>query len=256
MELGLAGRRAVVGGASRGLGAITAECLAGEGARVAVLARESDVLRRTATRIGAVAVAADLSLEGGPEAAVQRAGEELGGIDVLVVNSGGPPAGLFAEISDEQWARAIDGTLLSTLRMIRASLTYLQRSDVASILIVLSGSVRMPLANLVTSNVLRPGLNGLIKTLASELAPAIRINGIAPGRIKTDRADELDAHYAEIDGITATEVRRRVESGIPLGRYGRPIEFGRIAAFLSSPAASYVTGQVVCVDGGVNRALP
>jgi 3-oxoacyl-[acyl-carrier protein] reductase len=256
MDLELTGARAVVGGASRGLGAITAECLAQEGAKVALVARDTPVLTDTAQRIGGIAVPSDLSASGGPEAAIDRAADELGGIDILIVNSGGPPAGPFDLVDDEAWQRAIDGTLLSAMRMIRAALPHLRASDRGSIVIVLSGSVRIPLPNLVTSNVLRPGLNGLIKTLAGELAPGIRVNGAAPGRVHTDRADELDERFADIEGVSAPEVRRRFESSIPLGRYGRPIEFGQLVTFLASPAASYVTGQVIVVDGGMSRSLP
>ena len=256
MDLELTDACAVVGGASRGLGAITAECLAAEGAKVALLARDPDALQSLAGRIDGIAIPSDLSVKGGPEAAIAQAAEQLGALDVLIVNSGGPPAGPFDQLDEEDWIRAIDGTLHSALRMIRAALPHLRRSRRASIVIVLSGSVRVPLPNLVTSNVLRPGLNGLIKTLAVELAPDIRINGAAPGRIHTDRADELDARFAEIEGETPERVRERFHSLIPLGRYGRPIEFGRLVTFLASPAASYLTGQVVLVDGGMSRALP
>jgi 3-oxoacyl-[acyl-carrier protein] reductase len=256
MEMGLDGCVALVGGASRGLGAASAECLSAEGARVALVARDTPRLHETSERLQGVPVPQDLSSEQGPAAAVAQTVEQLGGLDVLIVNSGGPPAGRFVDIDESDWRRAVDGTMFSALRMIRAALPHLKKSDRGSIVIILSGSVRIPLPNLVTSNVLRPGLNGLIKTLADELAPEIRINGAAPGRIHTQRADELDAEWGEMDGSSADTVRERFESMIPLGRYGRPEEFGRMVTFLASPAASYLTGQVLSADGGMSRSLP
>jgi len=256
VELELTNLAAVVGGASRGLGAASAECLAGEGARVAVISRDADRLRATADRIGGVAVPADLSTPAEAAAAVERAAAELGALDVLVVNSGAPPRGSFAALGDGEWASAIDGTLLSAISMIRAALPHLRRSSCASIVIVLAASVRVPLPNLAASNVLRPGLNGLIKTLASELAPSIRINGASPGRVHTEGADELDALFATAEGVGVDRIRARFEASIPLGRYGRPAEFGRLLTFLASPAASYLTGQVVSADGGMVRSLP
>ena len=255
MDLGLNGARALVGGASRGLGAGIATALAGEGAAVAVTARPSSRLDELAARIGARAVPADLSTEQGPADAVARAAGELGGLDLLVVNTGGPPVGTFAQLGAAQWRAAIDGTLLSTLRLLEAALPHLRDGRAPSILVILSSSVREPLPGLVTSNVLRPGLVGLIKSLPPEIAP-VRINGIAPGRIMTDRVAENDAARAQSAGTSVEEVRRQAIARIPAGRYGDPEDVGRVAAFLLSPSASYVNAQVVAVDGGMVRSLP
>jgi 3-oxoacyl-[acyl-carrier protein] reductase len=179
----------------------------------------------------------------------------LGGLDLLVANTGGPPAGTFEAVDEEGWERAISGTLQATLRLVRAGLPHLRAGRDPAILVVLSSSAREPLAALVTSNVLRPGLVGLIKTLAGELAP-IRVNGLVPGKISTQRTRELDQGRAASAGVTREEIERRTSDRIPLGRYGEPAEIGRVGAFLLSPAASYVTGASVAVDGGLIRALP
>lgn len=223
---------------------------------MAVAARPSSRLDATAAEIGATPVGVDLSTAEGAESAVSSAVSALGGLDLLLVNSGGPPAGKFLDLSEADWQKAIDGTLWSTLRVIKAALPSLQESKLGgSIVIILSSSVREPIVALTTSNVLRPGLAGLIKSLAPEIAP-VRINGIAPGRVATDRIATLDAGRAQSAGITVAEVQQQTISRIPLGRYGEPAEVGRVGAFLLSPAASYVNAVIVGVDGGMIRSLP
>jgi 3-oxoacyl-[acyl-carrier protein] reductase len=255
VDLQLGAARALVGGASRGLGAAIAGSLASEGARVAIVGRTSAALEARARALNGEAVTADLSSVEGPAHAVHEATRLLGGLDLLVVNSGGPPEGTFAAVTEEKWSVAVDGILFSAMRLIRASLPALRDSSKASVLVVLSSSAREPIPGLVTSNVLRPALNGLIKTLVSEIAP-IRINALVPGRIATDRVAQLDAGRAVAAGVTAEEIQRRTNARIPLGRYGRPEEVGAAGAFLLSPAASYINGALVPVDGGMIRSLP
>lgn len=255
MDLFLRGARSLVCGGSAGLGAAIAAELAAEGARVAIAARPGARLEERARALGAAAIGVDLATEAGPKAAVAGAVEALGGLDCLLVNSGGPPLGRFGDLTEAEWQRAIDGTLWSALRLIREALPHLRAGRDPAILIILSSSVRMPVDGIVTSNVLRPGLAGLVKSLAAEIAP-IRINGIAPGRIATERVAQLDEATAARTGRTVDEVRAAVTAQIPLGRYGDPAEVGRVGAFLLSPAASYLTGVIVPIDGGMIRSLP
>jgi 3-oxoacyl-[acyl-carrier protein] reductase len=255
VDLGLGGARALVCGASGGLGGAIADVLAAEGASVALAARSADRLAERAGRIGGLAIPVDLSTPDGPARAVDVATSALGGLDILLVNSGGPPPGRFDDLREADWQQAIDGTLWSTLRTIRAALPHLRESERPAILVILSSSAREPIPGLTTSNLLRPGLAGLVKSLSTEIAP-VRINGVAPGRIETDRIAETDAHRAATSGRSVEEIRRESIVRIPLGRYGDPAEVGRVGAFLLSPAAGYVTGAIVPVDGGLVKALP
>jgi 3-oxoacyl-[acyl-carrier protein] reductase len=255
MDLGLAGARALIGGGSGGLGGAIAETLRAEGATTGLIGRPGEKLQAAAERLGGIAVPADLATPDGPRAAVETAVTALGGLDLLVVNSGGPPPGRFDELDEAAWQTAIDGTLWSAIRLLRAALPHLRTGREPAILVILSSSAREPIPGLATSNLIRPGLAGLIKSLVEEIAP-IRINGLAPGRLATDRIAQIDAARAVSSNVAVEEIERRTIERIPLGRYGDPIELGRVGAFLLSPAASYVTGAIVPVDGGMIRALP
>ncbi len=258
MDLGLRGRAAFVAASSKGMGRAIADTFAAEGADVAMCARsEAELLaaaesvRRHGTRV--VAHACDVTVAAQVADTVARAATELGRLDILVVNAGGPPPGVFEGLDDDAWQRAYDLTLMSAVRLVREALPHLRGSDAASILFVSSYSVRQPILGLTLSNAIRLGVAGLAKTLAVELAPAVRVNTLLPGQIATGRSLEL-AESRAAPGQTAEEVMLASAQEIPLRRYGHPDEFARVAVFLSSPAASYVTGTTLAVDGGAVRA--
>ena len=255
MDLGLGGARALVGGGSGGLGGAIAAELIAEGARVGIIGRPGARLDEASARLAALSVPADLATPSGAADAVAVVVEALGGLDLLVVNSGGPPPGRFDDLDEAAWTAAIDGTLWSALRLLRAALPHLREGRDPAILVILSSSAREPIPGLTTSNLIRPGLAGLIKSLVEEIVP-VRINGLAPGRLATDRIAQIDAARFASSGLPVEEIQRQTMARIPLGRYGDPRELGRVGAFLLSPAASYVTGAIVPVDGGMIRALP
>ena len=247
MDLGLRGRTAIVCGASSGLGLASAEALSEEGANVTMFARRREELEREANRLGALAVRGDVTNVADLERLVERTLQAFGGIDVLVWNGGGPPAHPASEVSDEQVEAAFELLLLPAVRLVRSCLPHLRQSPAGRIVFITSLAVKEPSPSLALTNLFRPGLTGWAKTLSRELGPAgITVNCVAPGRIDTPRMTEL---YGD-QGPPRDEIAE-----IPLGRMGRPREFGDVVCFLSSERASYVTGATIPVDGGITRSL-
>jgi 3-oxoacyl-[acyl-carrier protein] reductase len=256
LDLDLAGRAFVVVGASRGIGRAIAHELVRERASVLLVSRDPVRLDALAAELGerASTLAADMGAPDTAERVRAAVGDSLGRLDGVVVNSGGPPPGEALAISDEDWRGAYELLLGGPLRLLRALVPLM--GEASAIVFVTSSSVRQPIPGLDASNVLRPGVAALAKVLARELGPRVRVNSLAPGRVDTDRVRELDESRAEREGRSAGEVRRDAEAGIPLRRYGEPAELGRAAAFLLSPAASYLSGAAIQVDGGAITAQP
>jgi 3-oxoacyl-[acyl-carrier protein] reductase len=251
MDLGLKDRVYVVTGATRGLGNATARELVADGAKVVLTGRDEEAAAAAAAELGpnAVGVGADNGDPEAPARLIAAAREHFGGFHGVLVSVGGPPSGFVADTTDAQWGAAFESVFMGAVRMARAAAAELPEGGVIGF--VLSGSVYEPVPGLTISNGLRPGLAGLAKSLADELGPrGIRVVGLLPVRIDTDRVRELDANSAD-----PAATRREQEARIPLRRYGRPEEFGRVAAFVLSPAASYLTGLMLPVDGGALRGF-
>jgi 3-oxoacyl-[acyl-carrier protein] reductase len=251
MDLGLGGRGYLLTGASRGLGFATARALVDDGARVLVSSRSEDGVASAVEELGgapsAFGLAADLADGGAAERLVEEARQQLGRLDGALISVGGPAPGSVLGTAEEDWRAGVESVLLGPLRLIKALVPHL--GEGAAIGLVLSTSVRQPIDGLAISNGLRPGLAMTAKGLADELGPrGIRVVGLLPGTIATDRVTEIEA--ASGDPAAA---RASTEASIPLGRIGDPAEFGRVAAFLLSPAASYVSGTMIAVDGGKLR---
>jgi 3-oxoacyl-[acyl-carrier protein] reductase len=262
MDLKLQEKVALVAGSSRGLGFGVAKALALEGAKIHLGARNEESLCQAAETIrsetgGGVSFSPlDASIGDSIAEWIAKGAAEWGGIDLLVANAGGPPAGAFEDFSDIQWQQAFEANLLGTVRMIRAAIPHLRSKGGGAVLTITSLTVKEPSEMLVLSNVMRSGVASLVKTLATRFAPeGIRFNNIMPGSIDTERVRSLTSIRAEREGISLEDFRAKSEKTIPLGRYGTIDEFGRAAAFLLSDASSYITGSSLALDGGALRTV-
>jgi len=258
MDLGLKGKVALVTAASKGMGRASAMGLAAEGARVVMCARtESDLKTaaediRAKTKAEVLAIPADVTKKDDVSALVDRAMKTFGGVDILVANAGGPPRGYFEDMSDEQWQGAFDVSLLSVVRLIRGVLPSMKARRWGRILTIQSVSVKQPIPELLLSNAVRPGVAGMMKTLAGQLGKdGITVNTVCPGKIMTDRF----LGGQKLSGLSREDFLARAVEDVPVGRIGTPEEFASMVVFLASERASYVTGVAVQVDGGLVRGL-
>ncbi|TMN21508.1 SDR family oxidoreductase [Lentibacillus cibarius] len=263
MDLGLKDKSVLVLASSKGLGKATAAQFAAEGARVYLASRNEEALQQTAEEIKretdnphvAFSVC-DMTDYNSIKQLVADAARINGGIDVLVNNTGGPPAGLFDDVDDQDWQRAFELNLLSFTRAIREVLPHIRKRGGGHIVNFASSSIKQPIDNLILSNTFRAGITGLSKSLSQELAgDNILINTIGPGRISTDRVQSLDSIKADALDMEVEDLKAANEKEIPIGRYGEPDEFAKLAVFLCSEANTYITGQSLLVDGGMVKAL-
>lgn len=267
MDLGLHGKVAIVAASSKGLGKATAICLAREGAKVVMCSRREDAIEAAAREAGqaaieaendgkAIGIAADVTTPDDIRRLVDTTVERFGRVDILINNAGGPPSGSFETFDEQAYLDAINLNLLSALRLSRAVVPHMKAQGGGSIVNITSIAVKQPLDGLILSNTARAGVTGLAKSMANELGKYnIRVNSVGPGPTRTDRVVDLAKQRAEAQGISVDEALSRDWTGIPLGRLGEPEEFANVVTFLASPAASYVSGVTVQVDGGMYRGL-
>lgn len=263
MDFGLGDKSVLVLASSSGLGKAVAGEFLKEDAAVTITGRDGERLEAAASDLERLTgrrpryMPCDITSPSDLKALVAFAAERTGSVDVLVNNAGGPPAGTFESFGDETWVKAFELTLLSYVRAIREVLPMMKEKKWGRIINSTSSSVREVLENLILSNTFRLGVIGLTKTIAGEFAPyGILVNAIGPGRFDTDRIRQLDMALAEKKGLSFEEVSAASKSRIPLGRYGDPSEYGKLAVFLGSEANTYITGQTIISDGGLLRAVP
>lgn len=263
MDLGLTNKNVVVMASSKGLGKATALEFAKAGANVFLTSRSAATLRETANELKQISGndkiyshACDMSSLNDIENLFQAVTQKLGGVDILINNTGGPKAGGFESVTDEDWMESFEKNLLSYIRTTRAAIPHMKEQQFGRIINISSSSTKEVIDNLILSNTFRAGMVGLTKSLARELAPYnILVNAVGPGRIETDRLIELDTIRAEKSGVSLEDVTNDNKRLIPLGRFGKPEEFAKIVVFLASNANTYLTGQSLVVDGGMLKAL-
>jgi 3-oxoacyl-[acyl-carrier protein] reductase len=262
MDLGLHGKVALVTGASRGLGFAIATLLAQEGSQVVINSRNNQKIMAAINQIRketgqpVEGIAGDLVSHNTAEEIIQYTVEKFGALDILVANAGGPPAGSFLDFDDQAWQNAVELSFLSNVRLIRAALPHLKKSSSPSILTITSYSVKQPIPNMVLSNSIRSATIGLTKSLAMEIGPfRIRVNSILPGWTATERITELMRYRANTNNTTIEEELEKQARESALGRISQPEEFAKAAVFLVSPAASYITGVMLNVDGGIYKGI-
>jgi 3-oxoacyl-[acyl-carrier protein] reductase len=257
MNLGLKKKVALVTASSKGLGRASAAALAGEGAKIAICARDGHILKKTAddiansTRSEVLAMPADMTNSADIENVVKETVHHFGALHILVTNTGGPPAGYFAEFDDRQWQEAFNLTMMSAVRLIRAALPHMQKEQWGRVINITSLSIKEPIDNLILSNSIRAGVHGLAKTLANQVAQyGITVNNVMPGYIHTDRIQQLAQDTAQRTGQTIDDYLAELGRPTPVGRIGRPEELGALVAFLASEQAAYINGVSIPVDGG------